>query len=174
MTRPIATAALALAMAATPMKAQETELERRSMSGPRLGLTMVTGRRADSLLDARGLNPLMSQFGWHFEQIVRPVGGGPMFVVQQVFMLGAVEQRLAIPSLTLLMGIRFTNGLEFGLGPNLLATGSRSEPVVTALAVGAGRSIDYGGVSIPLNLAVVHSPGATRFSVLVGYALRDR
>lgn len=158
---------LALGFLAGPLSAQRPELERRSMDGPRFGLTFVAGQRADSMLAERNLDPLMSQFGWHFEQIVVPEGGGPMFVIQEVVMIGAVEQRIAIPSLSLMMGVRFPSGFEFGVGPNVT-------PVGPALAIGIGRSIDYRGVSIPLNLVLVHSQGAERFGVIIGYAIQGR
>lgn len=155
---------VALVTGAAMLSAQRTVLEHRSMSGPRLGLTYAFGRTADSVLQANNLEPVLSQFGWHFEQQVVPQGGGPMFVIEEVFLVGAVEQRAAIPSASFLMGIRMPNGFEFGLGPNLSPTGS-------ALVIGIGKSINYGGVSLPLNFAFVRSPGAVRMTVLVGYAL---
>jgi hypothetical protein len=155
---------VALVTGAATLSAQRPVLEHRSMSGPRLGLTYAFGPRADSVLREHGLQPVLSQFGWHFEQQVVPRGGGPEFVIEEVLLVGGVEQRTAIPSATVLMGIRMPNGFEFGLGPNLSPTGS-------ALAIGIGKSISYGGVSLPVNLALVRSPGATRMTVLVGYAL---
>ena len=156
--------AMALSAGVATLEAQRPVIERRSMAGPRLGLTYAFGPTADSVLQANNLEPILSQFGWHFEQQVTPQGGGPAFVIQEVFLVGGVEQRTAIPSVSLLMGIRMPGGFEFGLGPNLTPTGS-------ALAIGIGKSINYGGVSVPFNFAFVRSPGAVRMTVLVGYAL---
>ncbi len=165
--RVVAIALTALAVLGGPALAQRTEVESRSLSGPRIGLTVITGPRADSILRANNLEPTISQFGWHFEQAIRPSRtGGPSFVIQEVLLLGAVERRVPIPSGTLLMGIRFPSGLEFGLGPNVT-------PVGTALAVGFGWSLQYGGVSIPMNYAIVRSPGIVRHSIMVGYALEQ-
>jgi len=170
MTRiPLATAA-ALFLGAGTLAAQGPEdviLEQRSMAGPRLGITFVAGATGREVLAEHNLSSPLSQFGWHFEQITRPQGGGPSFVVEEVFLLGAVEQATVVPAATLLFGIRFPNGFEFGMGPN-------ATPIGTALAIGAGWRLEYGGVAVPFNVALVTSPGALRISVLTGYALRTR
>jgi len=140
-------------------------LLRRSMEGPRLGVTFVGGSRADARLRQYGLSPMMSQFGWHFEQDVSPASSGPEFVVEEVLLVGAVEQNALMPSATLLMGIRLPGGFEFGIGPNL-------SPLGSGLALGIGQTITYGSVRLPINLAVVRSPGALRTTLLVGYAIQ--
>lgn len=159
---------LAAVAAPAALAAQDDslQLEQRNISGPRLGLTYVFGPTADSVLREHGLAPLLSQFGWHFEQLIRPRTGGPMFVIEEVLLVGGVDQGTAIPSASLLMGIRFPSGLEFGMGPNITPTG-------TALAVGVGKSLRYGAVSLPMNIAWVHSPGANRVSFIFGYALES-
>ena len=169
---PVAVAAVAaLALGAGPLAAQNDDqdvvLQQRSMSGPRLGVTFISGTRGREVLNNHNLSSPMSQLGWHFEQITRPQGGGPMFVIEEVFLAGAVEQATVVPAATLLFGIRFPNGFEFGLGPN-------ATPVGTALAIGAGWRLQYGGVAVPFNVAFVTSPGALRISFLTGYALRQR
>lgn len=169
MTRTTLLLAAALAAPTPPALLAQNDslrLEQRSISGPRLGLTYVTGPTADSVLREHGLDPLLSQFGWHFEQVIRPRTGGPMFVIEELVLVGGVDQGTAIPSGSLLMGIRFPSGLEFGMGPNFTPTGA-------ALAVGVGKSIRYGAVSLPINVAWVHSPGANRFSFIFGYALES-
>jgi hypothetical protein len=171
MTRTIGTALLAVVLGAAPLVAQgddaEVVLQQRSMSGPRMGVTFVSGARGREVMAEHSLTSPMSQFGWHFEQITRPRGGGPMFVVEEVLLFGAVEQGTIVPAGTLLLGIRFPNGFEFGMGPN-------ATPVGTALAIGVGYRLQYGGVAVPFNVALVTSPGALRISVLTGYALRQR
>ncbi len=157
---------VAVALAARPANAQRPELEQISLSGPRLGVTYVTGPVGRAKLAEHDLDPLISQFGWHFEQVVRPRSGGPLFVIEEVLLIGAVDQGTAIPSATVLLGIRMPSGFEFGMGPN-------ATPVGTGLAIGIGKSLQYGGVSLPLNLAVVRSPGALRISFIFGYALQS-
>jgi hypothetical protein len=155
----------AAALAPGAALGQRPELERGSNAGPRMGVTYVTGPRAREKLAEYQLDAFMSQFGWHFEQMVFPSAGGPSFVIEEVALIGAVDQGRAIPSLTLLMGVRMPSGLEFGMGPNVTPAGA-------ALALGVGKSLRYGGVTIPVNLALVRSPGAYRFSFLFGYAIR--
>jgi len=116
---------------------------------------------------------MLSQFGWHFEHQVVPEGGGPRFVVEFVPLIAGVEYGKLIPSATLAMGVRMPSGVEFGLGPNLLLT--KSEPdemeVNTALVMAVGRSFDYGGVSVPVNLVLATNPDGNRVSVIIGYAV---
>jgi hypothetical protein len=52
--------------------------------------------------------------------------------------------------------------------------GPNATPIGTALAIGAGWRLQYGGVAVPFNVAFVTSPGALRISFLTGYALRQR
>jgi hypothetical protein len=165
-------AALLLAAAAAPLAAQQSSdsvpvMERRELDGPRVGFTYITGPKADARLHELNLKPLMSLFGWHFEQVSRPRNGGPMLVAQQIFLIAGLDQGIAIPSGSLLVGIRLQNGFEFGMGPNL-------SPVGAALAMGFGKSLRMGGATIPLNVALVMSQGAMRTSFLAGYAIRHR
>ncbi|MFI5280807.1 MAG: hypothetical protein ACHQU1_09940 [Gemmatimonadales bacterium] len=154
---------------ALPLAAQEPDtipiMRERTIDGPRMGFTYISGPKAEAKLVENHLDPLMSLFGWHFEQIVRPQSGGPAFVIQEVMLVAGVDQGTAIPSGTLMLGIRFPHGFEFGMGPNVT-------PLGTAMAVGIGKSLRYGGVTIPVNFAIVRSQGALRTSILVGYAIR--
>lgn len=148
----------------------------RNLSGPRLGITFIPGDgdivRA---LESKGIGRVISQFGWHFEHQLTPHGGGPSFVIEWIPLVAGVEYGKFIPSLTLALGIRLPNGFEFGLGPNILATKAiteQSEDVFsTALVIAVGKSFDFGGVSIPVNLAYVKSPMGARIGLIFGYAI---
>lgn len=147
----------------------------RNLGGPRLGISYVTGKGDlwHRLNDER-IGRSISQFGWHFEYQVIPEGGGPQFVVQLVPLIAGVEYGKFIPSGTLAMGVRFPNGIEFGLGPNILLVGKNANgesPAKTALVLGIGKSFNYGGVSIPLNLVYATNPDGNRVSVIFGYAI---
>ena len=61
------------------------------------------------------MNRVFSQFGWQFEYKIVPQGGGPAFIVELIPLLGAVEYSRIIPSVNIPIGVRFTNGFEFGL-----------------------------------------------------------
>lgn len=143
---------------------------RRNLGGPRLGVTVITGDNALSRhLDDKDIGRQISQFGWHFEYQIIPEGGGPQFVVQFTPLIGGVEYGKVIPGATLAMGIRFPSGYEFGLGPNITAGTGDVSP--TALVVGVGKTFNYGGVSIPLNLVYATNPDGNRLSVMIGYAI---
>ena len=138
------------------------------MDGPRFGFLVATGPRAEERLAEHGLKNTMSVLGWHFEQIVSTQPRGPQFVTQQVLAVAGLDQSTAIPSGTLLFGIRFPGAMEFSVGPNI-------SPLGVALTMGVGTSIRAApGVTIPISVALVQSKGALRTSFLVGYAIRRR
>jgi hypothetical protein len=151
---------------------EEVTFARRNLGGPRLGITYITGQKdLWYRLNQKDMGRTLSQFGWHFEHQVIPEGGGPQFVVQFVPLVAGVEYGKFIPSATLAMGVRFPNGIEFGLGPNLLLVGGENGAIKTALVLGLGKSFNYGGVSIPLNLVYATNPDGNRVSVIFGYAI---
>jgi hypothetical protein len=80
-----------------------------------------------------------------------------------------VEYGTLIPSGTLAMGVRFPEGYEFGMGPNVLVS---DQGLTTALVMSVGKSFNYGGVSIPLNLVLTTNPDGMRFSFIFGYAIQ--
>jgi hypothetical protein len=150
--------------ATTALAAQQTDLRRVSLEGPRVGVVFIGGPRALAELRDHHLDPVMSLFGWHFEQQLTPGADGPALVTEEVLAVLGVEQSVAIPSATLLLGVRMASGLEMGVGPNV-------SPLGGALVVGAGWTLRYRGIGIPLNVAYVHSPGAGRLSLVIGYAM---
>ncbi len=156
---------------AQPMPSpQPVSLAARNLGGPRLGITYVPqhGELAEELKD-RGIGPCISQFGWHFEYQVIPEGGGPCFVVQFVPLIAGVEYGRLIPSASLPLGVRLPDGIEFGLGPNVLVGGKLG--ITTSLVTSIGKSFNYGGVSIPLNLVFATNPQGNRFSIIFGYSI---
>ena len=160
----------------SPLRAQDgredpsqVRFSERNMGGPRLGVTYVIGENTlTRQLRKQKIGTFISQFGWHFEYQVIPDGGGPSFVIEGVPMVGGVEYGTLIPSGTLAMGIRFPNGIEFGMGPNAIVT---ENGVKTALVIALGKSLNYGGVSIPLNLVLATNPDGNRISFIFGYAI---
>lgn len=163
----------------TTMLSQQLEapiqLTEKNLGGPRLGLTFIHGDgELYNTMKRNKMDRLVSQFGWHFEYQVRPTNTiGPLFVVQFIPLFGGVEYGKIVPSLTTAFGIRFPNGYEFGMGPNLVVSkDSYDETVISSsLVVAVGISLDYGGVSIPLNLAYAISPKGNRASFIFGYSL---
>lgn len=147
----------------------QVQFQRAKLDGPRLGVTFVPGNTtlAQQLKD-NGMDRTLSQFGWHFEYQVTPDGGGPLFLIEFIPLLAGVEYGTLIPSASLAMGIRFIDGFEFGMGPNLILTDKGPK---TALVIAVGKSLDYGGVNIPLNLVVTKNPDGLRTSFIFGYAI---
>jgi hypothetical protein len=169
-----ATLVMLVALSADATYAQLQSLQRevtfieRNLSGPRLGITYAFGSEITGKLKEKGIGQILSQFGWHFEYQVIPDGGGPSFVIEGVPLVAGVEYGTLIPSGTLALGIRFPEGYEFGMGPNLMIT---DEGISTALVLAVGKTINYGGVSIPLNLVFATNPHGNRFSFIFGYAI---
>jgi len=148
--------------------------DRRNMGGPRFGVTYVAGDgELYQDLQRQEVGRVISQFGWHFERQVVPEGGGPQFVVQFVPMIAGVEYGKFVPGMTLAMGIRMPRGWEFGLGPNVVASKDEFNKTKarTSLIIAVGKSINYGGVSLPINLAMSQSPEGNRYSLIFGYAI---
>lgn len=140
---------------------------RQRLDGPRIGMMVVSGRNAEGRLQTLGVSRTLTVFGWHTEQIIQPVPGGPLLVVQEIVTLAGAEQEALLPAVGASLGVRLRSGFEIGVGPNLSAFG-------VGMAVNVGQSIRYGSATIPLTLSVVSGQEGTRFSLLVGYAIRRR
>jgi hypothetical protein len=140
-----------------------------ALSGPRVGLTVLSQGLVDTLKreDQISVAPLISQFGWQFEKQFYSTQSGPTAVTECVLLLGGLDQGVAIPSLSWLVGARTKEGAEFGVGPNITPAG-------VALAIAAGMTFRAGTLNVPVNFAVVPSKSGTRVSVLTGFSLRRR
>ena len=132
------------------------------LSGPRIGATWFQGKAADSL-DARlGIGPVISQFGWQFEQRLFTVEGGASGVSEFVVLVGGLDQGEVLPSLSWIMGIRSFSGLELGAGPNVSGAG-------LALVAAGGVNLQSGGINYPINFAVASSKYGVRATMLIGF-----
>ncbi len=149
-------------------EAEPVNFAKRNLGGPRLGVTYIPESALLDELEANDLGPLLSQFGWHFEYQIAPDAGGPAFVVQLIPMVTGVEYGKLIPHGTLAMGIRLPNGFEFGLGPNLLVT---PDSLHTSLVMGIGKTFNYSGVNLPINLVFATNPDGARLSFVFGYSI---
>jgi hypothetical protein len=168
--RPVLTALLLLTCAA-PAAAQTfvpPPPQSVSLSGPRFGFTTLSPGVVDKLAE-RDLvvQPLISQFGWQFERQFLNRGSGLTAVSEWVVLFGGLEQDVALPSLTWLVGLRTRQGAEFGIGPNITPAGS-------AIAIAAGVTFRVGSMNVPMNFAVVPSKNGVRVSVLSGFNFRRR
>ena len=169
--KPVALVAFAMVSLAGPVFAQSAPavppLARTvSLSGPRFGFTSLSDGIVEQFKerDIR-VNSAISQFGWQFERQFYSKEAGPTVLNEWVMLLGGLDQGVAIPSLSWLVGVRTREGAEFGIGPNITPAG-------VALAFSAGITFRAGVINVPMNFAVVPSKYGTRVSMLTGFVLR--
>jgi len=136
------------------------------LSGPRFGVTMLSPGVVSKLHENNiNVGSAISQFGWQSEKQFYGRGSGVAALNEWVFLLGGLDQGVAIPSLSWLVGLRTHEGAEFGVGPNVTPAG-------IALAVAAGITIRAGVLNVPMNFAVVPTKSGTRVTMLTGFTLR--
>ena len=139
-----------------------------NLSGPRFGMTALSTGVVDELKKRDievGSN--ISQFGWQFEKQFYTRNSGVAAVNEWVVLLGGLDQGVALPSLSWMVGLRTREGAEFGIGPNVTPAG-------VALALAGGVTFRAGNLNVPMNVAVVPSKAGTRISVLTGFNMRRR
>ncbi len=166
------------------------------LEGPRIGMTMVTqGSAADFI--HKGFNfiddernklgetgsAFTTQYGWQWESRFADGGADITGIVEWVALVGGMEQGLFLPSLSSVIGIRNSNGFEFGVGPNLSLSG-------VGMVFAVGHNFKSGSLNMPVNLVFMpgkditanhikgdgsfeeytHNTGA-RISIMVGFNL---
>ena len=138
------------------------------LSGPRFGFTSLSPGNVEKLKE-RNIegNPFISQFGWQFERQFYSRGSNVSAVSEWVVLLGGLDQSVALPSVSWLVGMRTKDGAEFGIGPNLTPAGA-------ALVIAAGVTFRAGALNVPMNVAVVPSKSGVRLTVLTGFNMRRR
>ena len=139
------------------------------LSGPRAGVTFLSPGVRDLISDEfmEDVGPVISQFGWQFEKRFMSSENGATAVTEWVLLFGGADQGLFVPSLTWLLGMRTTSGIEFAAGPNL-------SPAGMAVAIAAGVTLRAGNLNVPLNVAVVPSASGARVSFLMGFNSKRR
>jgi hypothetical protein len=144
-------------------------LVERDLSGPRVGMTCRLGGPEVS----HGVGRVVSQLGWHGETRVTPRNGGAQFVLEAVPLVAGVEYGKFYPSLSLGTGVRLRSGWEFGVGPTFSLGGSdaASLGLGSALFVAVGRTFDYSGISLPINLVLSGTKERQSLTLLLGYGI---
>jgi hypothetical protein len=99
--------------------------EKTSLSGPRMGVAMFSGRNAQILKESPNkggfeMIPATFQFGYQLE--VQYIGQGNFqALVEFLPMISGLDQGKIIPSITILNGLRDNRlGIEFAFGPTFL------------------------------------------------------
>ena len=138
-----------------------------NMTGPRFGLTMLTQESVDKLKNDHDITvrPLISQFGWQFERRFYTNGDGVTLLQEWVPLVSGLDQGVALPSFSWLVGVRTRTGTEFGIGPNIT-------PLGVGLVAAAGVTVRSGGLHVPFNFAIATSKTGARVSVMTGFNLR--
>jgi hypothetical protein len=136
------------------------------LSGPRIGFTSLSDGVLTTLHEKSiDVRPVITQFGWQFERQFYSKGSGLTAVNEWVLLVGGLEQGVALPSASWMVGLRTRDGAEFGVGPNITASG-------VALAIAAGVTFRAGALNVPMNVAVVPSKSGVRVSMLTGFNFR--
>ncbi|KAA3615517.1 MAG: hypothetical protein DWQ05_14295 [Calditrichaeota bacterium] len=156
----------------------DAQLEEINLGGPRLGFTYLLGDHdyIKNFTDEK-IGTVISHFGWHFEYLIKPDGYGPSFVIEAIPLVSGVEYGILLPSATLAFGVRFPNGVEMGMGPNIQFLGEDKKGVTqtqTALTIAFGKSFTYGLVNLPVNFAFTTNPEGNRLSLVFGYAIKKK
>jgi hypothetical protein len=156
----------------TPGPDQDPHQRGLKLGGPRFGVSYSNGPGFDDLVkqvhqtkpDAT-VNSFMTQFGWQMEYRMFRTDQGVTALTEVIPLVGGLDQGLALPSLTWLVGLRGADGLEFGVGPDIGIGG-------VSMMIGAGYTVDMGGINIPINLAVGEGAKNTTSTCLsVGFNL---
>jgi len=166
-----------LLFGAVGVSAEEEIPETLYKDGPRVGMTFITGELADKLKEEHDAEPLFSQFGWQFEQIMLAGENKSLSVVwEEIFLVGGLDQSLIVPGFTFVLGIRTSPGFEFGVGPNVLfnfAELQKDKPkikefVKTAVVLALGVSVPVGRFSFPIDIAFTPATTGLRFTTIMG------
>ena len=132
--------------------------------GPRIGLTYISPGTSADYLAERGKQPLITQFGWQFEQRLFTVDGGVSGIVEFVPLIGGIEQGMFLPSASVLIGIRggIKHSYEFALGPNfsVVPNFKGNKEGMVSLVIAAGTNFKKGNVNFPVNIAFIPSVGS--------------
>jgi hypothetical protein len=151
----------------TPAARPRSTTGRVCSAGPRVGLVVVAGQAADQLKAAYGADPVLTAWGWQWEYQYESTPGGPSGLVEFVPLLLGTEQGLTIPTANLLFGMRTAGDKEFAVGPNITEDG-------VGLTLAVGKTFRPGGMSLPVNFAVVSGADGVRTSITVGWNLRQQ
>ena len=151
----------------------EAQIEK--LAGPRVGVTMITPGYLASLV--RGDMPFfsdevreewigstgkygaaISQYGWQWESRFAD-GGDITGIVEWIALVGGMENGMLLPSVSSMVGLRNSKGIEFTLGPELSLGG-------IAMLIGAGYNFKFGELNVPVSITYVPSQNRTYYPSL--------
>ena len=137
-----------------------------SLAGPRFGITVLPDGVVSKLRSATSTcgRRFPSSAGSSRSSSTRKTAASPCST-NGSSLVGGLDQGVALPSLSWMVGMRTANGTEFGVGPNVSPSG-------VALAIAAGTTLRAGFLNVPVNFAVVPSRSGIRISFLTGFSVR--
>jgi hypothetical protein len=146
--------------------------------GPRIGITGVISQvsefndRIQELQPkSRQYFPLYSEIGLAIEQSIKLGQGEHRLFLQQRFLVGGLDQTMALPSVSLVLGYRTASGLQIGLGPDFSLESDGGDAVLApAMVYTLGWSFTLDGKKIPIVVSAVPIPpeGNPRISLVTG------
>ena len=141
------------------------------LAGPRIGVTMITaGSTADFIHEGFDFDDdavkhgstgsaFTTQYGWQWESRFADGGGDITGIVEWIALVGGMEQGLFLPSVSSVIGVRTSKGMEVGVGPNLSLSG-------VGMLFAVGYNFRSGSLNLPVNLVVM--PGKKKTSTFGG------
>jgi hypothetical protein len=96
------------------------------------------------------------------------------FTVQEVFLIGALDQNIALPSFKFLMGFRSMFGAEGSVGPFITVTGDEDGMKLKfSIAYTVGFSLELAGTRIPISVSYIPSRSYynPRITLVTGFDL---
>ena len=142
-------------------------------TGPRIGASALSPAMRRILRDSLGAGPqVMSQFGWQFELGYSRRDSRAQALIEVVPLIGGIEQGFALPTFTILTGLRTAGGIEVAAGPQLLVRPVKGEATQwrgSAFVLTAGYSIRNGGLTVPMNVALATGRMGSRIAVMTGF-----
>lgn len=138
--------------------------------GPRLGVSGVLAYPDDFTESVQEVFPdgtyfpVMTVFGINFEQRVLLGQTDSHFVFQEIVLVSGLEQSIALPTASILIGFRDYSGFEIGAGPTISFSG-------LGVVVAVGWTFSTNGVFIPVDVSCVlpSAQSPTRLALTTGF-----
>ena len=138
----------------------------KKFTGPKFGVTLVQAGSLASILrkdvgmftdeikeewnGSTGMyGSFMSQYGWQWESHFAD-GGNVTGIVEWIALVGGVEKGMLLPSLSSMVGLRNSKGIQFSIGPELSLGG-------IAMIIGAGYNFKFGELNLPVKITYIPS-----------------
>ena len=149
----------------------EAQIEK--LAGPKVGITMVQSGSLASILrkdlsmfsdevrqkwtgSTGKYGAVMSQYGWQWETRFSD-GGNVTGIVEWIALVGGMEKGMFLPSVSSMVGLRNSKGIEFTVGPELSLGG-------IAMLIGAGYNFRFGELNVPVSITYVPSQNRTYYT----------